>query len=79
MFNSNRSNIWCWDSPWYVYSQPNRNKYKKANKIMDGIVILISVIVGTMLLGRYAIREGHRIERQKKFMKNMENFDKKKR
>ena len=46
---------------------------------MDGIVILISVIVGTMLLGRYAIREGHRIERQKKFMKNMENFDKKKR
>ena len=45
---------------------------------MDGMIILISVIVGTILLGRYAIRAGHRIERQKKFMKNMENFGKKK-
>ena len=40
-------------------------------------LILISVIVGTYYLGRYAIAEGHRIERQKKFMKDMENFDKK--
>ena len=41
-------------------------------------LILISVIVGTYYLGRYAIAEGHRIERQKKFMKDMENFDKNK-
>ncbi len=29
-------------------------------------------------LGKYAIQEGVRIEKQKKFMKDMENFDKKK-
>ena len=31
----------------------------------------------TVLFGRYAIAEGHRIERQKKFMKNMKEFDSK--
>ena len=41
-------------------------------------VILILVIVGIYYLGKYAIEEGERIERQKKFMKDMENFDKKK-
>ncbi len=41
-------------------------------------LILLSVIVVTYYLGRYAIEEGIRIERQKKFMKDMENFDKKK-
>ena len=45
---------------------------------MSGIFILIIVIVGIVLLGRYAIVEGQRIESQKKFMRNMNNFDKKK-
>ena len=40
-------------------------------------VIFIAVIVATYYLGRYAIREGHRIEEQKKFMKDMKNFDEK--
>ena len=35
-------------------------------------------MVITVLLGRYGIAEGHRVEKQKKFMKDMENFDKKK-
>tara|TARA_R110002033_G_scaffold147427_2_gene184691 strand:+ start:150 stop:290 length:141 start_codon:yes stop_codon:yes gene_type:complete len=45
---------------------------------MSGTVILVIVIVVTVLLGKYAIREGQRIEQQKKFMKDMENFDKNK-
>ena len=42
------------------------------------IIILIAVIGITFLLGRYALAEGQRIERQKKFMRDMENFDKNK-
>jgi|TARA_R110001583_G_scaffold95549_1_gene239371 hypothetical protein len=45
---------------------------------MSGTFVLIAVMVITVLLGRYAIAEGHRVEKQKKFMKDMENFDKKK-
>ena len=45
---------------------------------MKGTIILLAVIVATILLGRYAIREGHRIEQQKKFIKNMKKFDTKK-
>ena len=41
---------------------------------MTGTVILIAVIVATFYLGRYAIREGQRVEHQKKFMKNMDNY-----
>jgi len=41
------------------------------------VLILLTVIGITTLLGRYAIAEGQRVERQKKFMKDMENFDKK--
>jgi hypothetical protein len=41
-------------------------------------IILIVIITITALLGRYAIAEGQRVESQKKFMKNMENFNKKK-
>jgi len=43
-----------------------------------GILILLAVIGAIVLLGRYALAEGHRIEAQKKFMKNMNNFDTKK-
>ena len=45
---------------------------------MSGTVILLIVIVTISLLGRYAIAEGQRKESQKKFMRNMHNFDKKK-
>jgi len=44
-----------------------------------GIVIFIFVIVFVIVLGRYAIHEGQRVESNKKFLRNMENFDKKKR
>ena len=44
---------------------------------MSGTIIFIVVIVITTLLGRYALVEGQRIERQKKFMKNMKDHDKK--
>ena len=39
-----------------------------------GTLILITVLVVIFYLGRYAIREGQRIEQQKKFMKNMNNY-----
>ena len=42
---------------------------------MSGTVIFIVVIVITVLLGKYALVEGRRIEQRKKFMKN---FNKKK-
>ena len=42
------------------------------------VLILITVIVVTFYLGRYAIREGQRIEQQKEFMDNLNKFDKKK-
>jgi len=44
---------------------------------MSGTFILIAVIVVTILLGKYAIQEGHRVEQHKKFMKNMRDHDKK--
>jgi len=44
-----------------------------------GVVILIFVMVFIIVLGRYAIKEGQRVESNKKFLRNMENFDKKKR
>jgi len=42
-----------------------------------GTFIFIVVIVATYYLGKYAIEEGQRTERHKKFMKDMENHDKK--
>jgi hypothetical protein len=36
-----------------------------------GTFIFIAVMVITVCLGRYAIAEGQRIERQKKFGKNL--------
>ena len=42
------------------------------------IVILTVVMIVIFYLGRYAIREGQRIESQKKFMKNMNEYDKNK-
>ena len=45
---------------------------------MSVTVILLIVIVAVYYLGKYAITEGQRIENQKKFMKNMEDFGKKK-
>tara|TARA_R110000850_G_scaffold59948_2_gene137973 strand:- start:95 stop:235 length:141 start_codon:yes stop_codon:yes gene_type:complete len=45
---------------------------------MSGTIILIVVMVVTVLLGRYALAEGRRIEQQNKFHRNMNNFDKNK-
>ena len=45
---------------------------------MSGAFIFIVVIIITILLGRYALAEGQRIESQKKFMKDMNDFDSKK-
>ena len=41
-------------------------------------LIFLGVIAVIILLARYALAEGRRIESQKKFMKNMNNFDTKK-
>ena len=38
---------------------------------MSGTVIFIAVIIATYYLGKYAIEEWHRIERRKKFNKNL--------
>jgi Flp pilus assembly protein TadB len=41
------------------------------------VIIAIVVLILLARLGRWAIEEGIRKERQKKFMRDMENFDKK--
>ena len=43
---------------------------------MTGMIILLIVIIAIGILGRYAAAESQRLERQKRFMKDMENFDK---
>ena len=45
---------------------------------MSGTVILIIVIVTTVCLGRYAIAEGQRVERQKKMLEDMKKWGDKK-
>ena len=40
-------------------------------------VIFIVVVVATVLLGRYTIAEGQRKESHRKFIRNLEKFDKK--
>ena len=45
---------------------------------MIGTFIFIAVMVITVLLGKFALAEGRRIEQQKKFERNMNNFDKRK-
>ena len=40
------------------------------------ILILIGVVVGTLLLGLYAFKEGRKIEERKQFKKNFDNFKK---
>ncbi len=42
-------------------------------------LILITVIALIILLGRYAVAEGQRVERNKKFMKDFREFDAKQR
>ena len=39
------------------------------------IIVMITMII---LVGRYALLEGQRIEQYKKFKRNMDNYDKKK-
>ena len=45
---------------------------------MSGTVILVVVIVVTFLIGKYAIEEGQRVERQKKMMEDMKKWGDKK-
>ena len=39
-------------------------------------LIAIGIITFMYLLGKYAIEEGHKSEQQKKFLKDLEEFDK---
>jgi hypothetical protein len=43
-----------------------------------GILICIFVMALIIVLGRYALSEGRRIESQKRFMKNMNDYGKNK-
>ena len=45
---------------------------------MSGTVILVVVIVVTFLIGKYAIEEGQRVERQKKMLEDMKKWGDKK-
>ena len=38
--------------------------------------VALGIIVALFLLGKYAIEEGQRSERQKEFEKNLKNWDK---
>jgi len=44
---------------------------------MSGTFILIVVMVVIVILSKYSIAERQRVEQHKKFMRDMENFDKK--
>ena len=44
---------------------------------MNGVVIFTIVISAVALLGRYALIERRRSEQHKKFMKDLENHDRK--
>ena len=42
---------------------------------MDWLIV-VGIIIAIYLLGKYDIEEGQRVERQKEFEKNLENWDK---
>ena len=44
---------------------------------MDGILILLGILLVMYLLGKFAIEQGQRAEQHKKFMKDMENWERK--
>ena len=41
-------------------------------------LIILGIILGTFLLGRFALLEAYKIESQKEFKKNVNNFNKSK-
>jgi hypothetical protein len=41
-----------------------------------GVLTLVIIILITLALGNYALKEGARIEKHKKFIDNLEKFDK---
>ena len=43
---------------------------------MDSLIVL-SIIIAMYLIGKFAIDEGQKIERQKEFEKNLKDWDKK--
>ena len=43
---------------------------------MDWLIVA-GIIIAIYLLGKYAIEEGQRVERQKEFEKNLKNWDSK--
>ena len=61
--------IFIRDSNWNVHFKSNRKSHRQKHKKMSGTVILLIVIVATYYLGKYALLEGQKIERQKKFKK----------
>ena len=42
------------------------------------ILIILGVILGIFLLGRFALLEAHKIESQKEFKKNVDKYNEKK-
>ena len=42
---------------------------------MEGIITVVGILVLLICVGRYCLVEGQRIESQKKFMKNMNEYD----
>ncbi len=44
---------------------------------MTSIVILLIVLLITFLLGKYALEQGRRVQEHKKFMKNLKDYDNK--
>ena len=39
------------------------------------VLIILGIILGIFLLGRYALLEAYKIESQKEFRKNVDKFD----
>ena len=43
-----------------------------------GFLIILGIILGTFLLGRFALLEAYKIESQKEFKKNVDKYNEKK-
>ena len=65
------------NSNWNVYFKSNRTPHRQKYKKMSGTITIIVIMVAIVILVKHAIIDGQRKESHKKFMRNMEEFDKK--
>ena len=53
-------------------------RWERIKKLIMDFLIILGIILGTFLLGRFALLEAYKIESQKKFKKNVDKYNEKK-